>query len=63
VVLFGKQVSDVVIKHLQPTKISTTTYQHNTTTFILADHPSYITVYKRASIQKYIEQLIENIQR
>lgn len=59
VFLFWRQVSDFVIKKLKLEKLSDTEYKYWETIFVLADHPSYIAVYKRKTISDYIS-LISN---
>lgn len=57
VCLFGKHVSDFAIKNLKTTKLSDNEYLYNETIFVLADHPSYIAVYRRKFVDEYVNNL------
>lgn len=61
VFLFWKQVSDFVLKKLNPIKISENEYRYWETIFVLSEHPSYIAVYKRKQIDNYTSWIIERI--
>lgn len=58
--LFGKQVSDFVIKNLKVNQINQNKYHYHNSILIAIDHPSYITVYKRKHTKKYLQD-IKNI--
>ena len=61
VYLFGKEVSDYVIKHSNAEKLSETEYRIGNTVFILVAHPSYIAVYKRDKAKDYMKSIITRI--
>jgi DNA polymerase len=61
VYLFWKQVSDFVIKKLDMKKKSDFEYIRWNVTFILAHHPSYMYIYKRKDMDKYIETIVTQI--
>lgn len=61
VYVFWKQVSDFVLKKLELKKISNTEYSNWNTIFILAEHPSYMAVYKRKQIDEYVLKISNRI--
>ena len=63
VFLFWKQVSDFVIKEMWLKKNNEYEYMYGNTKFLLADHPSYIAVYKRNSANDYVFDIIEKIKK
>lgn len=62
VYLFWRQVSDFVIQKLDLEKRSDFEYIQWNTTFLLAQHPSYIYIYKRTELDNYIKNIIQQIQ-
>ncbi|EKE30365.1 MAG: Uracil-DNA glycosylase-like protein [uncultured bacterium (gcode 4)] len=61
--LFGKQVSDFILKNLEMRKIDESEYIFWDTRFIFAQHPSYIAVYKRKHLPEYISRIINKINK
>lgn len=63
VFLFWKQVSDFVLKKLNPIQLTESEYQYWKTIFILKEHPSYIAVYKRKQIDNYTSWIIDRMNK
>lgn len=63
VYLFWKQVYDFIIKKLELKKINDFEFSYWDTTFILADHPSYIAVYKRKQTDVYVSKITDRIKK
>lgn len=61
VFLFGKQVSDTVLNNLDAEKINDKLYKTGETYLVLIDHPSYISVYRKNSIDQYCKEIISLI--
>ena len=61
VYLFGKQVSDFILKNFRLEKLTDLEYELWSTKFILAEHPSYVAVYRRKHIEKYSNDIINRI--
>lgn len=61
VYLFWKEVSDFVIQKIKPYKLNNQEYTYWETIFILAEHPSYIAVYKRKQTKEYIDWITKKI--
>ena len=61
VYLFGKQVSDFIIKNTELEKVSNFEYNFWNIIFVLAYHPSYMYIYKRKELDNYVNWIVLRI--
>ena len=59
--LFWREVSDFVIKKLDLIKYSNNVYYKWKIKIVIANHPSYIYIYKKNEIKTYMENLIREL--